>query len=65
MLKRYDPLGPAFLRMGRRDPGESACALWWSGSGVRTRVDCTRLEVEATAGDDEFIPWLSVTLDGP
>lgn len=64
MMKRYDPLGPAFLRMGRRDPAEAACALWWSGSGIRTKVDCTRFEVEATAGDDEFIPWLSVTLDG-
>ena len=64
MMNRYDPLGPAFLRMGRRDPGEAACALWWSGSGIRTRVDCTRFEVEATAGDDEFIPWLAVTLDG-
>ena len=63
-MKRYDPLGPAFLRMGRRDPDEPACALWWSGSGIRTRVDCTRFEVEATAGDDEFIPWLAVTLDG-
>ena len=59
-MNRFDPLGPGFLRMGRRDPGETACCLWWSGSGVRTRVDCARFEVEATAGDDEFIPWLAV-----
>lgn len=63
-LNHFDPRGEGFLRMGRRDPGEAACALWWSGSGIRTVLDCTRLEIEADAPDDEFIPWIAVTVDG-
>ena len=48
MTTRYDPKDPQrFLRMGRFDPAEQTCALWWSGSGFRTRIDCTRLELEA------------------
>ena len=64
MMNRFDPLGPAFLRMGRRDPGEAACALWWSGSGLRARLDCTRLEVEAEVAGGEQMPWLAVAVDG-
>lgn len=63
-MKRFEPKSPAFARLGRFSPDEAQCALWWSGSGVVTRVACTRLEVEARAGDDEFIPWLAVTVDG-
>lgn len=64
MMKRYDPRGECFLRMGRTDPKETACALWWSGSGVRTVFDGVRLELEATVSNDEHTPWLAVTVDG-
>ena len=64
MMERYGLPGPAFARVGRFAADEAGCALWWSGSGIRTRIECTRLEVEASAGDDEFIPWLAVTVDG-
>lgn len=63
-MKRFELPGPAFLRMGRCGADENGCALWWSGSGVRTRLSCARLEVEARAGDDEHIPWLAVMVDG-
>ena len=64
MMKRYDPRGTEFLRMGRYNPDEDGCRLWWSGSGVRTRFEGVRLELEATAADGEHTPWLAVTVDG-
>ena len=64
MMTRYDPCGPQFLREGRFDPNESACRLWWSGSGIRTALECTRLEVEAEVAEGGFTPWLAVTVDG-
>ena len=63
MMKRYDPRGAEFLRMGRYNPDEDGCRLWWSGSGVRTRFEGVRLELEATAADGEHTPWLAVTVD--
>lgn len=63
-MNRYDPKGPAFLRLGRFDAKEAGCRLWWSGSGIATRLDCTRLEIEADVPDGEFTPWLAVTVDG-
>ena len=63
-MKCYDSRGTAFLRMGRSDPRESACELWWSGSGIRTRIACARLEIEAEAPDGDHLPWLAVTVDG-
>ena len=35
------------------DPEEEVRELWWSGSGVRTKLECTRLEIEATAAEGE------------
>lgn len=65
MLTGYDPRDTRrFLRMGRFDPAEKACALWWSGSGLHTRVDCARLEVDIEAAAGEQAPWLAVTVDG-
>ena len=46
----------AFTRLGRFNPDEAGCALWWSGSGVRTRFDGRRLEAEFTVADDEHTP---------
>ena len=64
-LRSYDPLGPAFLPVGRHG-GEAACALWWSGCGVRTRLACAQLEIEvdAPASADGHAPWLAVEADG-
>ena len=64
MMKRYDPRGAEFLRMGRFSKDEKACELWWSGSGIRMLLDCTRLEIEAEVADGEHTPWLAVTVDG-
>ena len=65
MMNRYDPLGGGFLRLGRRDAGEQVCRLWWSGSGVRTKVCCDRLEAEfAVPEADTHTPWVAVTVDG-
>ena len=63
-MMRYDPRGAACLRLGRFDPNEKTCELWWSGSGVRTRFDGRRLELEATACDDEHTAFVLVTVDG-
>jgi len=61
----YDPKDEQrFLRMGRFDPAEQTCALWWSGSGLRTQIDCSRLELEAEVAEAEHTPWLAVTVDG-
>lgn len=64
MMKRYDPSGAAFARLGRFDPGEEACSLWWSGSGVRARLDGARLQIEADVPESDHTPWLAVTVDG-
>ena len=65
MLTCYDPKDEQrFLRMGRFDPAEPSCALWWSGSGLRTQIDCSRLELEAEVAEAEHTPWLAVTVDG-
>lgn len=64
MMARYDPRGAACLRLGRFNPDETACNLWWSGSGVRTRFEGRRLEIEAAAADDEHTPFIAVTVDG-
>ena len=63
-MRRFDPRGSACLRLGRFNPNEAGCDLWWSGSGVRTAFDGRRLELEATVADDEHTPFLAVTVDG-
>ena len=63
-MTRYDPRGAACLRLGRFNPDEAGCDLWWSGSGVRTRFDGRRLEAEFTVADDEHTPFAAVTVDG-
>lgn len=64
MMTRYDPRGAACLRLGRFNPDEAGCDLWWSGSGVRTGFDGRRLEAEFTVADDEHTPFAAVTVDG-
>lgn len=63
-LKAFDPCGQRFLRMGRHDPEETVCHLWWSGSGVRMKIDCCTLEVEAESSSTDHAPWLGVLVDG-
>ena len=60
----YDPCGANFLRMGRHDPAETRCHLWWSGSGIRMNIDCTALEVEAESTAKDHAQWLGVMIDG-
>ena len=64
MMNRHDPKGAAFTRLGRYDVNETACQLWWSGSGVRTRLDCARLEAELRVPEQDHTPWLMVSADG-
>ena len=64
MMTRFDPRGAACLRLGRFNPDEKSCDLWWSGSGVRTTFDGRRLEAEFTVADDEHTPFAAVTVDG-
>ena len=63
-FKRYDPCGPHFLRVGRHDPAEKECCLWWSGSGVRMEIACTCLEIEMESPCTTHAPWIGVLMDG-
>ena len=64
MMTRYEPVEAAFVRLGRYNPKASDCELWWSGSGVRTRLNCNRLEAEIEVFDGPQTPWMVVTADG-
>lgn len=63
-LKTFDPCGGQFLRMGRHDPEETVCHLWWSSSGIRMNIACNTLEVEAESCAHDHAPWLAVLVDG-
>ena len=63
-LRSFDPCGGQFLRMGRHDPKENVCHLWWSGSGIRMNIACTTLEVEAESSAHDHASWLGVLVDG-
>lgn len=63
-LKTFDPCGERFARMGRHDPDETVCHLWWSGSGIRMNIACRTLEVEAESTAHDHAPWLAVLVDG-
>ena len=63
-MKSFHPCGDRFLRMGRHDPAEDVCHLWWSGSGLRMNIACTTLEVEAESSAYDHAPWLGVMVDG-
>lgn len=52
------------LRIGRFDPEEKQCSLWWSGSGIRFKAACSRLILEAEHFALEHAPWLGVLVDG-
>ena len=63
-MQRYDLPDPRFLPLGRRDPKETQANLWWSGSGVRLKTACTRLDVEVTSTAADHAQWLGVLVDG-
>ncbi len=55
---------PRFLPLGRHNPGEEKAGLWWSGSGVRVKLACARLEADITASAQDHAPWMGVLMDG-
>lgn len=63
-MQRYSLPDQRFLPIGRRDPAETQQHLWWSGSGVRVKLACTRLDVEATSTAADHAQWLGVLVDG-
>ena len=50
--------------LGRHDPKEEKCCLWWSGSGIRVSLACSFLEAEITWAGSEHTPWIAVVADG-
>ncbi len=63
-MQRYALPDLRFLPIGRRDAGEKEQNLWWSGSGVRVKLACKRLDVEATSTAADHAQWLGVLVDG-
>ena len=51
-------------RLGRFDPGEEECCLWWAGSGIRMRLACSYLYLEAEADWTDQAVWIGVMADG-
>ena len=48
-MQRFQLPDQRFFPIGRHDPSETEQNLWWSGSGVRVKLACKRLDVEATS----------------
>lgn len=63
-MHRYQLPDARFYPIGRRDPQETEQHLWWSGSGVRVKLACKRLDVEATSSASDHAQWLGVLVDG-
>lgn len=63
-MKRYDATAPCFRRTGRQDGQADACGLWWSGSALTMRVQCTEIEVEAESTAVNHAQFLGVMIDG-
>ncbi len=63
-MTKIDPRDPRLARLGRFDGGEKACALWWSGAGLRIRLRCASLEAAVEAAEGEHLPWMGVEIDG-
>jgi lysophospholipase L1-like esterase len=55
---------PRFLPLGRHDPKETQAHLWWSGSGVRLKTACTRLDIEVTSTCTDHAAYMGVLMDG-
>ena len=63
-MQRYSLPNARFVTIGRHDPCEKEQNLWWSGSGVRVKLACRRLDVEATSTAADHAQWLGVLVDG-
>ena len=63
-MQRYSLPDPRFLPLGRHDPEEEKTSLWWSGSGVRVKIACGRLEADITSTAADRAPWVGVMMDG-
>ena len=63
-MKRYTLPDARFVTIGRHDTDEKEQNLWWSGSGVRVKLACKRLDVEATSTATDHAQWLGVLVDG-
>ncbi len=50
--------------LGRYDPAEKNCSLWWSGSGIRVKAACSWLTITAEHTATEHAPWIGVLIDG-
>ena len=63
-MHRYSLPDERFMPLGRHDPDETASQLWWSGSGVRTLISCTKMEAEITSTASGHAAWAGVLMDG-
>ena len=63
-MQRYSLPDARFATIGRHDPNEKEQNLWWSGSGVRVKLACKRLDVEAVSTAADHAQWLGVLVDG-
>ncbi len=63
-MQRYSLPDARFVTIGRHDANENEQHLWWSGSGVRVKLACKRLDVEATSTAADHAQWLGVLVDG-
>ena len=63
-MERYSLPDTRFVTVGRHDTNEKEQNLWWSGSGVRVKLACKRLDVEATSTAADHAQWLGVLVDG-
>ncbi len=63
-MQRYSLPDPRFLPLGRHDPKETQAHLWWSGSGVRLKTACTRLDIEVASTCTDHAAYMGVLMDG-
>ena len=63
-MQRYSLPDARFVTIGRHDNNEKEQNLWWSGSGVRVKLACKRLDVEAASTAADHAQWLGVLVDG-
>lgn len=63
-LKRYHPMDPCFLRVGRYDHTAAVYGLWWSGSGVSMLFSGSYMEAEICSTARDHASWMGVMMDG-
>ena len=63
-MQRYSLPDPRFTPLGRHAPDETQANLWWSGSGVRVKAACRRMDTEITSTARDHAAFLGVLMDG-